>query len=134
MASSEIIENTFNLTETKDDAPDDIVVMLDQSPEKWLGSPLGDKKGEDPGAENKDIWQKINHEIAQSMIGTGTALKQMVTQIEVGSERIDKVGSSNEQLAVKLQTVMDRVTALEQFASTIAPTVKDLMYRQHPGV
>jgi hypothetical protein len=127
MASSEIIENTFNLTETKDDAPDDIVVMLDQSPEKWLGSPLGDKKGEDPGAENKDIWQKINHEIAQSMIGTGTALKQMVTQIEVGSERIDKVGSSNEQLAVKLQTVMDRVTALEQFASTIAPTVKDLM-------
>ena len=104
------------------------VVMLDKDPALWLDGMQHDRAKSPADVHNSQVsWRNINNQISQSIIGTGVAMKQMVEQIEVGAHKIDTVSVSNDKLNGKLQMMAHRVEVLEDFASKIAPTLKDLM-------
>ena len=54
-------------------------------------------------------------------------LKEMVSGLERGQTRMDIFGTTTDKLHQKIHILTDRVVALGLFASTITPTIKDLM-------
>ena len=124
------LESAFG---SHDDAPSSgvssPVVIIGENPDVWLG-PNYDK---DEGSQNEKqkegvaSWEMVNEQIRQNMAGNVRVLKEMVSGLERGQTRMDMFGTTTDKLHQKIHILTDRVVALESFASTITPTVKELM-------
>ena len=128
------LDNAFGDNNNNNGVPNPVVIM-GQNPSVWLG-PNYDEEAQKNGEQkangnennmNPQTWETINRQIQQNMIGNVSVLKEMVSGLERGETRMELFGTATDHLHQKIHLLTDRVIALETFASTITPTIKDLM-------